>query len=405
MAEFLDLIESIRTEEATAERIFAGEGTGVRSLSSARRKQDTAYLGRLALFAEVFADAVTGGSNRAVYLLKEAMSTSDFPLMFADVIDRTLLANYREWPTSYQNFAARKVVPDFRDVKEFTIGGGESTLAEVAQGDGYPDTNLTEGKYAWGVKKYGRTMGFLWEAMINDDLGALTDIPARFARAARRTEQRQVTGLYVDTNGPHASFYTAGNKNIINAANGASANNPALTITGLQDGLIVLSKQLDADGEPIVIDSVELVVPPALEVIALNILNAVELRLGGQGTGESGSTAGSGLTAVNWMKNRMRLNVDPYIPLVAATANGNRMWALFANPSTSRPALRYGLLRGHEEPETFLRSPNAIRVGGGDASPMDGSFENDSMAYKVRHVFGGSRIDPKATVGSNGSGA
>ncbi len=401
MAEFLDLIESIKAEEATVERIFRGDGTGVRTGVAKSR----GYLERLATFAEVFADAVSRGSNRAVYLLKEAMSASDFPLMFADVIDRTLLANYREWPASYQNFAARKVVRDFRDVKEFTMDGGESTLAIVPPGDEYPGASLTEAKFQWAVAKYGRTMGFLWEAIINDDLDALTDIPARFARAARRTEQRFVTGLYVDTNGPHASLYTAGFKNIINTTNGASATNPALTITGLQDGLIVLSRQLDADGEPIVIDSVELVVPPALEVTAQNILNAVQLEAGGAGTAGGGGDAGVRLVTANWMKNRMRLNVDPYIPLVAATANGNRMWALFANPATSRPALRYGLLRGHEEPETFLRSPNAVRVGGGDASPMDGSFENDSLAYKVRHVFGGSRIDPKATVASNGSGA
>jgi hypothetical protein len=398
MDQFLDLIESIRAEEATAERIFAGEGTGVRSV-----KKDQAYLSRLALFAEVFADAVSHGSNRATYLLREAMATSDFPLMFADVIDRSMLANYREWPASYQNFAARKVVRDFRDVKEFTLDGGESVLAAVAQGAEYPGASLTEGKYQWAVQKYGRTMGFLWEAMINDDLDALSDIPARFARAARRTEQRFVTTLYVDANGPHASFYSAGNANIINTTNGASADNPPLSIGGLQDGLIVLSKQVDADGEPIVIDSVELVVPPALEVTAQNILNAIQLEAGGAGTAGGGGTAGIRLVTANWMKSRMRLNVDPYIPLVAASANGNRMWALFANPQTSRPALRYGLLRGHEEPETFLRSPNAIRVGGGDASPTDGSFENDSMAYKVRHVFGGSRIDPKATVASNGS--
>src|SRR3990172_3856763 len=134
MDQFLDLIESIRAEEATAERIFAGEGTGIRS----GVKKDQTYLSRLALFAEVFADAMSHGSNRAVYLLREAMSASDFPLMFADVIDRSMLANYREWPASYQNFAARKVVRDFRDVKEFTMDGGESTLAIVAPGDEDP---------------------------------------------------------------------------------------------------------------------------------------------------------------------------------------------------------------------------------------------------------------------------
>ncbi len=66
---------------------------------------------------------------------------------------------------------------------------------------------------------------------------------------------------------------------------------------------------------------------------------------------------------------------------------------------------RDAFLRGHEEPELFIKEPNARRVGGGPVDPMDGNFENDSIDYKVRHVLGVSRIDPKATVASNGSGS
>ena len=44
--------------------------------------------------------------------------------------------------------------------------------------------------------------------------------------------------------------------------------------------------------------------------------------------------------------------VDPYIPLVATSANGATSWFLFANPSvTDRAALEFARLRGHEEPD------------------------------------------------------
>jgi hypothetical protein len=36
---------------------------------------------------------------------------------------------------------------------------------------------------------------------------------------------------------------------------------------------------------------------------------------------------------------------------------------------------------------------------------MDGDFDTDSIEYKVRHVLGGSVIDPKFAVASNGSAA
>lgn len=393
---FLDLIESIRTDLASPERIFRGEGTGIRT--GVRR--DEAYLAGLATLAEVYADAVSGGSNRAVFLLREAMSTSDFPLLFGDIIDRSMLAAYRETMPTWPNYVGRKTVRDFRDVREFAIDGGEAVLSEVPQGDEYPEAALSETRYQWGVKKYGRRMPFLWETLINDDFDELAQIPARFARAARRTEERLATQLFVDANGPHASLYTAGSKNIINPTNGATATNPPLSIAGLQDGFRVLGAMRDAGGEPIVIDGVELVVPPALEITALNILNALTLELIA-----AGGTSDQRVVTQNWMKNRVRLSVNPYLPIVAATANGNTSWYLFASAVSERPALRIGFLRGHEEPETFVKAPNAQRVGGGAVNPLDGDFDSDSVAYKVRHVIGTSRLEPKATVASNGSGA
>jgi hypothetical protein len=74
-------------------------------------------------------------------------------------------------------------------------------------------------------------------------------------------------------------------------------------------------------------------------------------------------------------------------------------------PVEGRPALIIAFLRGHEEPEIFIKEPNARRIGGGASDPMNGSFDTDSIDYKVRHVVGGRIVDGKATVASNGSGS
>ena len=400
MDTFLELIETIRGDQADAARVFAGEGTAIRLASRSHRDKDPRYLDRLALFAEVFANAATGGSWRDVYALKEAMSTSDFPLLFGDIIDRGMLGKYREWTPTWPAIAGVRTVRDFRNVKDFDITGGETPLGLVEEGEPYPERKLDEAKAEWAVKKYGAMMPFLWEAFINDDFQALADVPERFARAARRTEERFVTDLWIDANGPDAAVYTGGNKNIINIANGAATNNPALSIVGLQDGFTVLSRAVDSEGEPILIEMVTLAVPPALQIVAENILNAIQIELV-----EVGGTANQKLIARNWMKSKLKLAVMPYIPNIAVTANGNTTWGLFADPASGRPALRVGRLRGHEEPQLFMKSPNAVRVGGGEVSPFDGDFENDSIEYKIRDVLGGTVIDAKMTVASNGSGA
>lgn len=385
----LDLLETIQAENASVQKLFASDGAGVR-----HRTRNAAYLKRLAEAAKLIADVRSGKRRESV--LREAMTTDDFPYLFGDILDRQLLASYREYPVVWQNYAHRATVRDFRTVKRFSVYGADQALSQVTDENGeYPVADMGENSpYSYAVKKYGRKVPFSWETIINDDLGAFADLPERLGRAARRTEEKFATELYVDANGPHASFYTSGNSNIV-------TGNPTLSISALQTAMTVLSAQTDEDGEPIYIEAVELVVPPALEVVARNILNAIQLDVD---PNPSAGTSKQVIRTLNWMKNRVRLSVNPYIPIVASSANGDTSWFLFASPGSGRPALELGFLRGHEEPEIFMKSPNATRVGGG-ADDFAGDFDTDSIMYKVRHVLGGTRMDPKMTVASNGSGS
>lgn len=386
--EMLELLESIRAEDASVQRLFNADkdGSGVRH-SALRARKD--YQQRLAEAAKFLADVVKG--RRPMRQLQEAMTTSDFPYLFGDILDRQLLAAYREAPATWQNYTKRSTVRDFREVKRFGVYGADQVLDAVPEQQEYKGTKIDEDSpFTFSVKKYGRKLSFSWEAFVNDDLQALEDGPVRLGRAARRSEQKFVTQMYVDANGPHASFYTGGYANII-------TGNPALSVAGLQTGLEILAGKTDQNGEPIEIEAVELVIPPTLEVTALNILHALTIELS-----EKGGTSNRKLTSANWLKSKFRINKDPYIPIVASAANGKTSWFLFANPDNGRPAMELGFLRGHEEPEIFMKAPNAMRVGGGPAEEFD--FETDTREHKVRHVFGGTREDPKMTVGSNGSG-
>ncbi len=396
MTKFLDLVESFRAADASKEKLFGG--------TVGFKRVDETQLAEAAQFL----DSVVKGRVPS-HRLQEAMSTSDFPYLFGAVIDRALYGAYTAMLPNYAGFVKQETVRDFRSVERYVVDGAQGQLDLVAEGAGYPADSVSEAKYTYSVAKYGKRLPFSWETMINDDLDALKDMPQRLALAARRTEAKFVTGLFCTTTGPHGSLYTSGNRNLVTTAYGASANNPPLSIKGLQDAMIVMANQVDADGEPIMVDAVTLVVPPALEITARNIINATMLDLNMAGGFVAGLANSDGyqqrLMVENWMRGRVSLVVDPYIPLVATSSNGATSWFLFGNPSTGRPALVLGKLRGHEAPELFMKSPNATRVGGGTADPMAGDFDTDSLEYKVRHVFGGARIDGKTTVASNGSGS
>lgn len=395
--EFLETLDTIRTEEASIGRLFnrAEDGAGVHTLSQQRRRRDPKY-GQLLAEAATFVREIYTG-QRPFHHLTEAMTTSDFPLLFGDILDRSLLASYQEAPSTWRAYAARKLVRDFRDVKRFRVDGAEGVLPEVAERDQYPESALIESRTTYRVKKYGRRIPFSFEAITNDDLEAFRTIPDRFGKAARRTEDKLATQLHVGGTGPLNTVYTVGNGNIITL-------NPALSIAALQTAMELLGNMKDADGEPITVETVVLEVPPALRIVAMNILNALQIEVTTAGgtvdNPASGTTGGQRLITQNWVRDHLSVVVNPYIPIVATT-NGSTSWFLHANPGASLPAFELGFLTGHESPEIFIKAPNAQRIGGG----MDlVDFDTDALQYKIRHVVGAGLIEPRMTLASNGTG-
>jgi len=407
------------------------------------------YESRLFEASKIILRGLTG-SKRDRLNLEEALSISDFPNLFGDVIDRAVLANYLETPYTWNQVAYATEVSDFRPVKRFRVDGGTGLLGNMmlnpvptnpgnqtgtgpgfdangnmiplGQGSQYPEDKLVDAEYTYRLQKYGKRMPFFWETFVDDDLNALKDTPARFGRGARRSEEYFVTKLYAN----NTTFFSNTNKNIVNAANAGgafTANNPALTITALQQAIVVLMNQVDTTGQPISVEAMTLVVPPSLKTVAMNILNTDYVWMSDQGgtTNIYGSNtaafAGQMLHAQNWARNIVRLAVNYYLPL-CDTSHGSTGWYLFSNPESGRPALEFGRLRGHVTPELFMKLPNSVAIGEGamgpgpgimpgttNMNPLEGDFDTDSVNYKIRHVFGGTQIDPIMACYSNGSGS
>lgn len=374
-------------------QIYTGDGRSA-SAGRGRREQNAAYRESLVRALDLY-EAVLSGNAYAALRFKEAMTTSDFPLLFGDIFDRQLYAAYQQMPVNWTSIAKRGQVRDFRQVSRFTIDGADSSLPEVDELTEYPAAALSEARYQYKVTKRGRRLPMSWESWLNGDLGQFADLPLRLANAARRTEERFVTDLFAGSTGPDGTYFSSGHANIV-------TGNPTLSVSALQTAFQVLSAQTDSGSEPIYIDAVTLVVPPALEVVARNILNATEILAasgGGDGTGSDQ------LRTANWMRNKVTLVVNPWLPIISNSSNGNTSWYLFANPQTGRPAMEIGFLIGHESPEIWMKSADAVRVGGGQVAPEEGSFDLDAVQWRVRHVVGGSLIDPKVAVASSGAGS
>lgn len=324
--------------------------------------------------------------------LQEAMSTDDFPLLTGDLMYRQLLGNYADIAPVNRAIAQKVTVKDFRELNLYTIDGATEMPASVKELAPYPETQFSEDTYSVRVGKFGRRMAMSFEMLVNDDLNAFQSRPGRMAVGCAYMEDKTLTELYADANGPHASFFTSGNGNKL-------AANTALSTPAVQAMLNLFADQRDADDNPIVITESFLVIPPHLEVTARNILDALQIELT-----ENGGTSNQKLIARNWMAGKLKLIINPWLPIVSTT-NGKTSWYIFASSGgSSRPAMVYATLRGRETPQMMMKAPNSINLGGGDVSVMEGDFDIDAIDYKVRHFFGATRIDPKMAVASNGSG-
>lgn len=387
---FLNTLKDIKDETVDASQAtpsFTESTKQSISTLAERAKQNPERQRKFAETAQLVGGVISG--RYPSYMLQEAMTTSDFPLLFGDVMDRLLLAGYRHAPATFEMYMRTGQVRDFRAVQRHYVDGGDGVLDPVKEQAEYPTAKLDDGKYSYSVSKFGRRIPFSWETLINDDLDAFADVPERLGRGARRSEEKFATSLFVSANGPNAQFFASKNNNVIEG-------NPKLSHEAIEKGFTQASKMKDPKTkEPILNRPKFLVVPPELEIKAKSIVNALEIRY----------TEGDQQRITNnWMRNDLQIVVNHYIPIVAKDANSSP-WFLIADPNEGRGFAEFGRLRGHTDPAIFMKRPNAQPVGGGSSDPMQGDFDTDSIEYKVRHVFGGGLMSPLYAMSSDGSGS
>lgn len=342
------------------------------------------------VFKSLFEDMEDEVSVRS---LQETMTRSDLPfLLLGDNINVALLKEYREYPADWQSYVTADTVEDFRQATRIYEFGGDGMLNEVDEQAPYEYAAIDEGRYQFAVAKYGRKFGISWEAYKNDRLAALRRLPKKLARAARRTEARLVTQLLCDAGGPNAALFDAHTVPVAYDNIGAGA----LSVANLTAAFQVIGNAVDANDEPVYFENVHLVVPPALEITARTIINATELQYP-----ESTTTANQQVKwrTANWLRNRIQLHVNPHLPLINA-ANGNTAWYLIPDQNDVTTMI-FARLRGHEEPEIFMKHPNASRIGGGE-DPFQGDFDHDSIEYKLRHCVGAATADYLGSYASTG---
>lgn len=302
--------------------------------------------------------------------LRESGSTGDFPGLMGNFMYRSLIDWAKAIPAAWRNYAPVGSLTDFRPATRI-VGYESEDLLQVDENGGYVDSKLADASYTVQVGTFGRAFSISRKVIINDDLGFIKQQPKRFGRAAARSIAAFISRTLLEGNGntfdSNPLFDTT---NHLNHDTGAPS---ALSAANIQKAIVALSTQTVLGNFQQVMAK-WLLVPPALQYTAKQILNSALIVAVGNSTVNTPIQIGNG----NPLENALNIVIDPY--LTSATA-----WYVLADPNDV-PILDVVFLQGRDTPDLLIERPIMMNLAGGD-DPYE--YEFDILRYKVRYEYGG----------------
>lgn len=274
--------------------------------------------------------AVTGLSPAAM-VTRALHTTSDFGIILGDTVGRTLRAAYQAAPSGIRQLGRQTSARDFRAVNKIMLG--EAPLLEKLGEHGEIKAGtMAEAREAYKIETWARKIGITRQVIVNDDLGAFSDLARRMGQGAAETEARLLVELVEANsgNGPKLSD----NKPLFHADHGNKAGaGAAISDTTLSAARLALRTQKGIEDRIIRVTPKYLLVPPALETDAERWLASV---------------AAAKAADVNPFAGSLTMVVEPRL------SSAGR-WYVTADPAEI-DGLEFAYLSGSEGPQVESKS-------------------------------------------------
>jgi hypothetical protein len=300
-------------------------------------------------------------------------STGSFPELLLDAANKNLLAAYEEAPYTWETWARNAgTTSDFKALNRMRFSEMGSPEM-VPEGTDYPSAPMSDAKEVYKINKYGNMFTITWETIVNDDLDAISRVPAMQGAACRRLQNQAVYGVLTananmadggalfnttaqTTAGGHANLVTG------SAVPTVATLNAAYLSMMTKKGLGITS------GVTLNIQPAFLIVPAALSATAWVLVSSMsDPAVGGSAAGNSnvqnlyGPKGQRPLTVV----------VEPTLDANSATA------FYFAANHSQVDTVEITFLEGEQSP----------------VLENEWDFDKDVYKYKVRQTFGVAAID------------
>lgn len=307
------------------------------------------------------------GMDKREVVAQAFQTTSDFPVLLENAMHKVLVAAYMTAPDTWSRFCRVGAVSDFRAHNRYRVGsiGNLDSLTEHGE---FKTKQIPDGeKGSITATTKGNIIAVTREAIINDDLQALTDLATMLGRAFKRTIEAAVYSLLAENSGLGPTMLDG--KALFHADHNNIGSASAIAMAAIDADRVLMASQKDVGGN----DYLDL--RPAKLVLPIGL----------GGTARSINEAQYDPDTANKLQKPNVVNglFDDIID--TARLSGTRRY-LFADPNEA-PVIEVAFLDGMQEP--YIETRNGWSVDGAE--------------LKVRGDFGVAAIDYRGAVTNAGA--
>ena len=254
-------------------------------------------------------------ANALIRASDSSFTTISLGGILGDSCRKIAAERFRTSPSTWRDLAMAVDVRDFHQhsVLRLDTDGG---LHQLPPDGEIKHEGLLEAAFQVQTDTWAKMIRLTRKDLINDSLGAFGDIGGLFARDALLTVNDAFWKALLG--GQTSGFFSTANKNLI-------ASN-ALSVAGLSAAVTRMRSATDSTGRSLDLVPVNLVVPPALEFTARQLLSSMELCCDSTATGQSPN--GNPFNQMN-----LGLVVEPRLGNPSFDGHSDTDWYLAAAPS------------------------------------------------------------------------
>lgn len=273
---------------------------------------------------------------------------SVFPAILDQTIEKAYKEGHKNVEVTFDRFTKKGSLPDFKTHDNYYIAGPVGEFLEVPESgelkhDVFGDEKLPTRK----LKTYGRQFTLSRKAFIDDDIGLVTSLPARYAASARKTINKQVFSILLNNTAIYdgVALFHSKHKNLLKVGTG-------ITQEAVQTMIMALATQKDQFGEAIIINPAQILVPSGLKFDMYTLFNSPTINT---------SDNTQAVNPLYQYRDGLEVIEDPTINAMSGGMGNVMPWFMFGS-SSDCDGIEVDYLNGQEIP-TIKRSETVGQLG------------------------------------------